>query len=108
MRVEIHGQQMDVTPALHDYVTGKLRRLQRHFGGESDIRVQIAQDKPAFKAEATVNVPGHKLHTEAVAHDMYAAIDQLADKLDRLLLKHKGKHVVQQRGIGLARGSQSG
>lgn len=106
MRIEIHGHQMEVTQALHDYVTNRLRRLQRHFGGECDIRVQISQDKPGFKAEATATVPGSNLHTEAVTHDMYAAIDQLADKLDRVLLKHKGKRVVQKRGIGLARGSQ--
>ncbi|ELQ05928.1 sigma-54 modulation protein, partial [Pseudomonas fluorescens BRIP34879] len=41
--------------------------------------------------EATVNVPGRTLHADASAQTMYAAIDLLADKLDRLIIKHKEK-----------------
>ena len=31
MRIETHGQQIEVTPALRDYVESKLQRLARHF-----------------------------------------------------------------------------
>jgi putative sigma-54 modulation protein len=34
---------------------------------------------------------------------MYAAIDLLVDKLDRLLVKHKEKQVDHRRGEGLAK-----
>ena len=49
------------------------------------------------------------MHADASAVDMYAAIDLLADKLDRLLLKHKEK-VVDRRttGEGLGRISDIG
>lgn len=106
MRVEIHGHQMDVTQALHDYVIGKFERLERHFERDADIRVQIGQEKPDFKAEATAAIAGHSLHTEAVAHDMYVAIDQLVDKLDRLLLKQKDKQVDHHRGESVARSAR--
>jgi putative sigma-54 modulation protein len=36
-------------------------------------------------------VPGTDIHAEATAEDMYAAIDALADKLDRLVKKRKEK-----------------
>ena len=103
MRIETHGQQIEITPALRDYVESKLARLARHFDQPFDVRTQLSIDKPAHRAEATVNVAGRTLHADANAIDMYAAIDLLADKLDRLLVKHKEKLVDHHRGESAAR-----
>jgi len=103
MRIETHGQQIEVTPALRDYVETKLSRLERHFEQPLDVRTQLSLDKPDHRAEATVSVAGRTLHADANAIDMYAAIDLLADKLDRLLVKHKEKQVDHHRGVNAAR-----
>ncbi|AWV06553.1 ribosome hibernation-promoting factor, HPF/YfiA family [Marilutibacter maris] len=108
MRIETHGQQIDVTPALRDYVETKLSRLERHYEQPLDVRAQLSLDKPEHKAEATVSIAGRTLHADANAIDMYAAIDLLADKLDRLLLKHKEKMVDHHRGESLARNGDLG
>lgn len=108
MRIETHGQQIDVTPALRDYVANKLARLERHFAGDAQIRVQISLEKHDHKAEATAILAGRTMHTVATAHDMYAAIDLLADKLDRLLLKHKDRQVNHKGGESVARSTQFG
>ena len=103
MRIETHGHEIAVTPALRDYVETRLSRLARHFDHPFDVRTQLRVDKPAHCAEATVTVSGRTLHADANAIDMYAAIDLLADKLDRLLLKHKEKLVDHHRGTSPAR-----
>lgn len=103
MRIETHGQQIDVTPALREYVETKLARLARHFEQPIEVRTQLSLDKPDHRAEATVSVSGRTLHADANAIDMYAAIDLLADKLDRLLVKHKEKLVDHHRGESAAR-----
>lgn len=108
MQLDIHGQQIDVTPALRDYVDSKLQRLARHFDQPFDVRVQLGLDKPDHRAEATVTVSGKALHADASAIDMYAAIDLLADKLDRLLLKHRKKLVDHHRGESAARSGSFG
>jgi putative sigma-54 modulation protein len=100
MRIETHGQQIEVTPALRDYVETRFARLSRHFEQPFEVRTQLSLDRPDHKAEATVSVSGRTLHADANAVDMYAAIDRLADKLDRLLVKHKEKLVGQQQGVG--------
>lgn len=102
MRIETHGHQLEVTPALRDYVETKLSRLSRHFEHPLSVRTQLSIQKPAHCAEATVNVSGRTLHADANGQDMYAAIDLLADKLDRLLMKHKEKMVDHHRGEGLS------
>ena len=91
MRIETYGQQLEVTPALQDYVENKLQRLDRHFDQPIEVRVQLGLRKPDHHAEATLTVPGRTLHADATGENMYAAIDVLADKLDRLILKHKEK-----------------
>jgi hypothetical protein len=48
-------------------------------------------DKLRQKIEANVHVRGKDIHAEAVEPDMYAAIDCLADKLNRQVLKYKEK-----------------
>ncbi|WP_240098088.1 ribosome hibernation-promoting factor, HPF/YfiA family [Thermomonas flagellata] len=103
MQIETHGHQIEVTPALRDYVDTRFTRLGRHFEHPCQIRVQLGIEKPDHKAEATVNLPGRTLHADASAVDMYAAIDLLADKLDRLLMKQKEKMVDHHRGEGLPR-----
>ena len=105
MRIDTYGQQMEVTPALRDYVETKLARLERRFDHQAfEIRVTLRVDKPLHCAEATVTLPGSPaLHADASGPDMYAAIDLLADKLDRLLVKHKSKVVDHHRGTNPAR-----
>ena len=108
MRIETHGQQIEVTAALRDYVSAKLARLTRHFDQPLDVRTQLSIEKPDHRAEATINVSGRTLHADASAENMYAAIDLLADKLDRLLMKHKEKMVDHHRGDSAARNGELG
>lgn len=108
MRIETYGHEIEVTQALRDYVENKLDRLSRHFDQPFDVRTQLSLDKPDHRAEATVNLPGRTLHADASGADMYAAIDLLADKLDRLLIKHKQKMVDHHRGASAARSGDFG
>ena len=51
----------------------------------------ITVNKVKQKAEVTLHVRGKELHCESEESDLYAAIDLLADKLDRQVLKYKDK-----------------
>ncbi|MCA0395169.1 MAG: ribosome-associated translation inhibitor RaiA [Proteobacteria bacterium] len=108
MQIETYGQDVEVTPALREYVDSKLERLSRHVDQPFTVRVQLCLDKPNHKAEANVTLAGKALHADASAIDMYAAIDLLADKLDRLLLKHRKKMVDHHRGESAARDGSFG
>ena len=51
----------------------------------------LTVEKLEQKAEATVQISGAKLFADDVQEDMYAAIDNMVDKLDRQIIKHKEK-----------------
>lgn len=91
MNLSISGHHLDVTPALRSYVESKLERIIRHFDQVIDVSVFLAVDKLVHKAEINLHVRGKDLFAEATDADMYAAIDALVDKLDRLVIKHKTK-----------------
>ena len=91
MQINISGHHVEVTPALRDYVMTKFDRLQRHFDQITNTEVTLIVEKLVQKAEATIHVSGADIFATADSEDMYAAIDLLADKLDRQLIKHKEK-----------------
>lgn len=92
MQLNISGHHLEITDAIHDYVTSKLSRLEKHYDRITSTNVILSVDKLVQKAEATVHVSGAELFADAENEDLYAAIDSLADKLDRQLIKHKEKH----------------
>jgi putative sigma-54 modulation protein len=93
MNLKVSGHHLEITPAIRDYLQDKLARVSRHFEQVMDIDVILSVDKLDQKAEAKVHLSGKDLFCESVDADMYAAIDGLADKLDRAVLKHKEKLV---------------
>lgn len=96
MNFKVSGHHVSVTPAIRDYVHSKLSRVKRHFDQVIDVSVILSVEKMAQKAEVTVHVRGRDIFAETVDENMYAAIDALADKLDRLILKHKDKSQAHQ------------
>lgn len=107
MQINLSGHHIDVTQALKDYVTSKFERLERHFDNVTNADVVLTVEKLAQKAEATVGYSGARLFADASHEDMYAAIDSLADKLDRQIRKHKEKRTDHHRAEGGLRGQEA-
>jgi putative sigma-54 modulation protein len=91
MNLNLTGHHLTITPAIRDYVVAKLDRVVRHFDHVIDVNVVMTVDKLQQKIEANLHTRGKDIHAEAIDTDLYAAIDALADKLDRQVLKHKEK-----------------
>lgn len=98
MQLNISGHHVDLTEALKEYVGTKMNKLERHFDQISNTQVTLSVVKLRQTAEATLHVAGGEIHGKAQHEDMYAAIDQLIDKLDRQILKHKEKQVDRMHG----------
>ncbi len=91
MQLNVSGHHVEVTAPLREYVETKFERLQRHFDQITNTEVTLILEKMVHKAEATLHISGADIFAAAESDDMYAAIDSLADKLDRQLIKHKEK-----------------
>jgi putative sigma-54 modulation protein len=96
MNLTISGHHLEVTPALRGYVTSKLDRIARHFDQVVDIKVLLTVDNMKEKelrqrAECNVHVKGRDLFAESSHADLYAAVDELTDKLNRQVGRYKEK-----------------
>ena len=98
MQLSITGHHVDLTESLHDYIEQKFEKLERHYDHITQVHVVLTVEKLLHKAEANAHVTGAELFANAHSEDMYAAIDQLVDKLDRQLIKHKEKTVDRHNG----------
>ena len=91
MQISISGHQLDITESLHSHVSEKVEKIVRHFDHVTNTSVVLHVEKNRHTAEATVNTKGAMLHASSTADDMYTAIDAMAHKLDRQVIKHKEK-----------------
>ena len=100
MQINVTGHHVEVTPALRQYVDRKLGRVVRHFDHVTSARVILIVEKQTCKAEVTLHVSGADLFANASHHDMYAAIDHLADRIDGQVRRHKEKLTDHHRAEG--------
>jgi putative sigma-54 modulation protein len=91
MQINITGHHIEVTPALRAYVTEKLQRISRHFDNVISTDVILRVENHHKQAEAKVNAAGKALFAQESGDDMYAAIDGLADKLDKQVRRYKDR-----------------
>ena len=96
MNLTISGHHLEVTPSLREYVLTKLDRVTRHFDQVVDVNVLLSVEKQKEKdrrqkAEVNLHVKGKDIFVETSHEDLYAAIDQWMDKLDRQVCRHKDR-----------------
>ncbi len=96
MNLMISGDNLVVTPALREYVTTKLGRVTRHFDQVVDMKVLLTVDNSTEKdrrqkAECNIHVKGRDLFATSTHADLYAALDDLADKMSRQVQEYKDR-----------------
>jgi len=95
MQLTVSGHHIDITDALRQHVSDKFQKLQRHIDHITNIEVTLTVEKEIHKAEANLHISGANIFASSESNDMYSGIDNLADKLDRQIIKHKEKHRVR-------------
>ena len=97
MNVSISGHHITVTDAMNAAVSEKLEKIERHFDQIQSIQVILSLDnsgasdggQKSHKAEAIMRVSGKEMFVQAFDDDMYKAINDMSDKLERQVRKYK-------------------
>ncbi|WP_251551919.1 ribosome hibernation-promoting factor, HPF/YfiA family [Neobacillus muris] len=94
MNYNVRGENIEVTPAIREYLEKKISKLERYFteapNANVNVNLRFNPDKTS-KVEVTIPLPNLTLRAEETNIDMYAAIDLITDKLERQIRKHKTK-----------------
>jgi putative sigma-54 modulation protein len=98
MQIDIKGTNLELTEAIKDYVNEKIGSLDKFFDGILEARVDIGlttkhhQKGNIFRAEVNLEVPRkHNLRAESEREDLYMAINEVKDELQRQIKKLKEK-----------------
>lgn len=94
-----HYQQTNGNyPAIRQHVADRLAKLEKWQTHLINPHIILSKEPQGFVADATINTPNGVLVASGKHEDMYTAINELINKLERQLnkLQHKAKHVVPQ------------
>lgn len=98
MNFNVKGRNIAITESLHSYAEEKLVKLGKNLNSASRLELELFCEKnPRIEdsqvAEATIFTKGPVLRAKGASADMYASIDQVADKLGRQVRKYRSKLV---------------
>jgi putative sigma-54 modulation protein len=96
----ISGHNLDLTPALKKMVIDKVSKLFEHENHIIRIRVELSTDQTnsnSFHAKGKIEIKGKPLIADAASDDLYKSIDQLENKLDRMLRRRSRLRVLKRK-----------
>jgi len=106
MQVAVTFRHMETDEGVKVYVRDKVQKLQKYILNPTEIHVVLAVEKFRHIAEITIVGDGRSLNSQGRDNDLYAAIDQMVDKMERQIRERREK-VRQKRAISSSKASST-
>ena len=102
MKITIRGKNIEITDGLRDYVEKKLSKLSRYFEQINEAQVTAFTGRGGYVVEATIPLNSFILRAEESSDEnLYAAVDLVAEKLEKQIQKHRTRLYRRFRNQGL-------
>ncbi len=89
--MKITGRHLTVTPALRRHVRERFERLEKYGVPTERIQIVLGVIKLQHVAEAVFGLGGKRFQAKVSTREMYVTIDQLVDRLEAQIRKHKDR-----------------
>jgi putative sigma-54 modulation protein len=102
VRTIVKGKNIDLSDRIRQYAERKLERIERLVDDRTDALLELSVEQhrsaaDSYIAEVTLVIDGQTLRSHAAGPTHQAAIDTVADKVERRTVDHKEKP-LRQRG----------
>ncbi|WP_313163217.1 ribosome hibernation-promoting factor, HPF/YfiA family [Sedimentibacter sp.] len=91
MKLSIYAKNMQLTDALKEAAIKKINRLDKFFQQDIEAKIVLSIEKKLHKVEVTIPFNGRIVRVEESSDDMYNAVDEAVESLERQIRKHKTK-----------------
>jgi putative sigma-54 modulation protein len=103
MQINIQGKNLELTPAIKDYVSKRITDLEKLLSGieskKGEARVDFEVVKTTnhhkageiFHASCRINIDGQKFYGESDSEDLFSAIDEVKETLFNEINKNKDR-----------------
>lgn len=91
MQMAVTFRHIESDAGVKGYVKGKVQRLQKYLENPREVHVVLSAEKFRHIAEITIIGNGMTLNGQGRDRDLYAAIDQMVDKIERQIRERREK-----------------
>lgn len=96
MQIIVKGKNLEIPEYLKNYAEEKVKKLNKYFDTIREIQIEFSLEKSANtnenkKVEVIIKTPRKTIRGEETSSSMHASIDEVIEKLERQLKKHKEK-----------------
>ncbi len=91
MQIAVTFRHREPDEGVKDYVREKVEKLEKYLENPREVHVVLSSEKFRQIAEITIVSDGMTLNSEGRESDLYAAIDQMVDKIERQVRERRGK-----------------
>ena len=99
MKINIKATNIELTDAIVDYVNKRLESIEKFVKKDEDIRGYVEVGKTTnhhnkgdvYKAEFDINIGGEHYFTVSEKDDLYAAIDEVKNEIQRKITNNHGR-----------------
>ena len=91
MDITLTFRHMEPTESLRTYAEEKISKINKYLDFPIEAHIVLTVEKFRHMADVTLNLNGARIKGVEVTEDMYSAIDQVMDKIEKQVKKHLSK-----------------
>ena len=96
MEMQILARNMRLSERSEDYIQKKVARLERHLRERADAKLELSRtasrsETDRFVAQMTISASGATLRGQESGLTLFAAVDAVADVMDKQIRRYKGR-----------------
>lgn len=97
MQMTVYGKNIEVTPALREYLEKKMRRIERITDQPVSGQANFTLERGRYIVEVTLPLNGMLVRGEEINPDPYASVDLVVDKLEKQVERYKKARLTRKR-----------
>jgi len=106
MDITVTFRHTEPIESLKTYAEEKISKIKKYLDSPMEAHIVLTVEKFRHQADATVSVNGARIKAVEETGDMYSAIDQVIDKIEKQVKRHLSKtrsyRLESQRGEGIS------
>jgi putative sigma-54 modulation protein len=91
MEITVTFRHVDASDSLKAYAEEKVSKMDKYFDFPVEAHIVLAVEKFRRSADVTLNVNGTVIKGMVETEDMYSAIDQVMDKIEKQVKRYRDK-----------------
>jgi putative sigma-54 modulation protein len=108
MKISITARHCELTDDLKLRAEERLTKLERFFDRILDARVVLSFERNRYNAEGVITANGTPITSKATGENERAALEQVLDKLESQVRRHKDRMKRSRRGPGTGEAMAAG